>query len=395
MSAEPSRSPRGRSARARAVTEFLATGGATPLLFLLSFVLRKTLGLDRAEYAVGFTMFYAANVVNNPHFAVSYLLFYEDARGRAFGGTFRGAQRARYLFAGLVVPLVLGVWAVYGLWAKSAVALGWMIQVMFFTVGWHYVKQGFGVLSVLAARRGVAFTPRERLALLGHAFAGWAYAWASPADRGTEVEEKGVVYTTLAHGPLLERVTYVVFVASLIPVAVLLVKRRLRDGRVPLFTPFVAYFCSIWVWSVYSGLDPLVRYMVPALHSLQYLFMVHLLKSNQAEEREGPPHFEMSKKARLGVLSVSAVGLAWLLFHGVPEFLDGALVPKKSAFTDLGATPYFAALYTFVNVHHYFMDTVIWRRENPLTRYLRDPVKVAPEPAAEPSGVDRGAAEAT
>jgi hypothetical protein len=24
-----------------------------------------------------------------------------------------------------------------------------------------------------------------------------------------------------------------------------------------------------------------------------------------------------------------------------------------------------------VNIHHYFMDTVLWRRENPLTRYLR------------------------
>jgi hypothetical protein len=25
-----------------------------------------------------------------------------------------------------------------------------------------------------------------------------------------------------------------------------------------------------------------------------------------------------------------------------------------------------------VNVHHYFMDFVVWRRENPRTRFLRD-----------------------
>jgi hypothetical protein len=37
----------------------------------------------------------------------------------------------------------------------------------------------------------------------------------------------------------------------------------------------------------------------------------------------------------------------------------------------LGATPYFAALYAFVNLHHYFMDFVIWRRDNPETQYLR------------------------
>ena len=37
----------------------------------------------------------------------------------------------------------------------------------------------------------------------------------------------------------------------------------------------------------------------------------------------------------------------------------------------LGATPYFAAFFAFVNIHHYFMDHVIWRRENPETRHLR------------------------
>ena len=36
----------------------------------------------------------------------------------------------------------------------------------------------------------------------------------------------------------------------------------------------------------------------------------------------------------------------------------------------LGETPYFAAIFVFVNIHHYFMDFVIWRRENPRTRHL-------------------------
>ena len=60
--------------------------------------------------------------------------------------------------AGVVVPVVLGVWAVTALRAESAYRLGLLIQLMFLLVGWHYVKQGFGVMSVLAARRGVRFT---------------------------------------------------------------------------------------------------------------------------------------------------------------------------------------------------------------------------------------------
>jgi hypothetical protein len=30
-----------------------------------------------------------------------------------------------------------------------------------------------------------------------------------------------------------------------------------------------------------------------------------------------------------------------------------------------------AASYVVVNIHHYFMDSVIWRRENPDMRYLQ------------------------
>ena len=77
---------------------------------------------------------------------------------------------------------------------------------------------------------------------------------------------------------------------------------------------------------------------------------------------------------RLGLLALSALGLGWLLLRGVPDFLDAALVarPRRGAHFDaLGPTPFFAAFFVFVNLHHYFMDFVIWRRENPDTEYLR------------------------
>ena len=98
--------------------------------------------------------------------------------------------------------------------------------------------------------------------------------------------------------------------------------------------------------------------------------MESFLRRNQAREREGPPHFETSATTRIGILAVSAVGLGILLFHLGPTALDDFFVPKRYGFTDLGATPYFAALFALVNIHHYFMDNVIWRRENPEMRYL-------------------------
>ena len=67
----------------RRLTEFLLVGGVTPLLFPLSWLLRRKFGLDAAEFAVGFTMFHAAFLINDPHFAVTYFLFYKDGRARA------------------------------------------------------------------------------------------------------------------------------------------------------------------------------------------------------------------------------------------------------------------------------------------------------------------------
>ena len=364
--------PRSR-AWAASVGEFLLVGGLTPLLFPLAWLLRRTVGLDSSEFAVGFLMFHAAFVVNDPHFAVTYVLFYREGISRAFAtGRLNPWQRARYFVAGIVVPLALGAWATAALATKSATALGLMIQLMFLLVGWHYVKQGFGVMTVLAARRGVRFGRFERVAILAHCFAGWAYAWASPADAGTEVEEKGVVYMTVAHPLWLDRLTHGVFLATAVVLLAVLAKKWRRDRRLPILTPLTALLSSIWSWSIYSSIDPLVVYVIPALHSVQYLYFVWLLKSGEAREREGPPWFETSARVRLGFLAASALVLGWVLFHGAPTALDDLLVPRRTRSSSpmLGPTPYFAAIYTFVNVHHFFMDYVIWRRDNPETRYL-------------------------
>jgi len=358
--------------RAR-VLEFLLVGGGTLLVLPALWLTRRVMGWDSAELAVGFLMFHAAHVINDPHFSVTYWLFYKDARTRAFGDAFVRQQRLRYLVAGFVVPALLSIWIGLSFALDSARGLGWLVQLMFLLVGWHYVKQGFGVVTVLSARRGVRYTTSERHALLAHCFAAWAYAWANPAAPLTEAEEKGVIYWSLAHPLWLERVALSALIASGVLLGFRLARKWRRERQLPPLGPLVSFLVTVWLWTIFSSWDPLLLYVIPALHSLQYLYFVALLRRNQA--RASLHEFGPSPRRQLLLLALAALALGWFQFHGVPDLLDAVrMTEHRRGHHPLGAfgpTPFLAACFAFVNIHHYFMDNVIWRRENPEMRALQ------------------------
>ena len=356
------------ASRAGAVLEFLLVGGGTLILLPFCFLYRERVGLDEAETLVGFLLFHAAVAINNPHFAVTYLLFYRNAKERAFGASYARAQRARYLFAGAVVPLVLATWAGVALARHSARDLGLLIQLMFLLVGFHYVKQGFGVLTILSLRRGVRYDARERAVVLSHCFAAWLYGRTNPRDPGRASVVDDVLYTSLPHPEGLDRVTLVLFALSAAALLATLVQKVRREGRLPPLSPLVGLLVTVWLWTAFSRVDPLFAYLIPALHSIQYLYFVWLLRRNEARAHAGPPEFRSVARS-LVMLALGAVILGWLLFRGVPSFFDDLLV-LIDPIDPLGTTPYLAAIGTFVNLHHYFMDWVIWRRENPEIRHL-------------------------
>jgi hypothetical protein len=62
---------------------------------------------------------------------------------------------------------------------------------------------------------------------------------------------------------------------------------------------------------------------------------------------------------------VLGILLGWLGFWGLPAWLNGAVAYDRGIF---GATASFFVFWIFINIHHYFLDNVMWRRENPETR---------------------------
>jgi len=66
--------------------------------------------------------------------------------------------------------------------------------------------------------------------------------------------------------------------------------------------------------------------------------------------------------SKLAIFIGVGVFLGFLGFMGVPRFIDSVLPYDKRV---LGPSLFLFMFYIFINVHHYFLDNVMWRRGNP------------------------------
>ncbi len=348
--------------------EFVLTGGSTLLVLALGRLLGVAVEPDTSLFWVSWATFHGAILVNDPHFASSYLLLYPELAKRLTDSESPPLQRLRYVWAGLVAPLLLIAWVLTSFITRDAVLLGYLIQLMFLLVSWHYVKQGFGVWSVLSARRGVRYTELERRGVLAHCFAAWAFAWSRRASAGGEFSDKGVVYTAPAHPQWLYPAACFLFWTTFLTAAALLIRKWRRDGQHPPLTALFGLLTSLWAWTVFSDMDPFLMYCIPALHSLQYLYFVALRVRGDATQALT----FRSPRTRQIRFAVGAVALGVVMLRVTGEALDVVFpVPPDTAQAwRFGDTPLFAALVTIVNLHHYFIDNVIWRRDSPAVRAL-------------------------
>jgi len=86
-----------------------------------------------------------------------YQMFYRNFRTKAFGGSYPRALRLRYVLAGIVVPAALIAFLAAGALSRSPRVLAYGANLMFFLVGWHYVKQGYGILIVDSVQKRLMF----------------------------------------------------------------------------------------------------------------------------------------------------------------------------------------------------------------------------------------------
>ncbi|MEM7021141.1 MAG: hypothetical protein AAF637_00975 [Pseudomonadota bacterium] len=339
--------------------DFICLGGGSLVLLPLLMMMPAA-----SVPALVLTMWMLADVLNHPHFAASYQIFYRGFRQKLLGTQLKPAMRIRYLVAGVVVPIaLLGFFAVSFL-AQDRHMLGYAGNVMLFLVGWHYTKQGYGMLMVDAVYSRRFFNERDKAVFLYNAYACWILFWLGA---NWYVSERHLWGLNSYSVPVPEGLLWVAGLAVAVTTALTLraFAMRLIAGAGLPWMGVVAYLTSLYFW-MFARLNPIALMFIPAFHSLQYLLIVWRAEKNRAElaEDDGP---EASGKRLLSpvatfMLTAFLLGLAG--FWWLPGLFDRMVPYDAEVF---GGTMFMFMFWIFINIHHYFMDNVIWRRDNPDT----------------------------
>lgn len=341
-------------------------GGSLPILCFLFL-----LPADEYFAYTASTALLLSHFINNPHFANSYQIFYSGFKKKSAPGA---PLRWRYLFAAVGVPVIIVSYFIASLLIESPEMLGLSVNAMLFTVGWHYVKQGYGILMVEAVLKKAFFTDREKTWLRYNALVIWILSWCLGNRLVTREKFFGLEALTLdIPDAVFWSVAGVAAITSLITAAMMAAKAM--RGPLPV-NGLLAYVTSAYVWLVLVRLDPLLVMVVPLFHSLQYMAVVWRYQLN----KEHSANAEEERTRLLGLFALPAAQVAmirfvWfgillgaLWFWAIPTALDVSISYREDLY---GKAMFLAMILVFINIHHYFLDNVMWRRENPdMREYL-------------------------
>lgn len=323
--------------------DFLCCGGLSIIGITAYLAYRLTIGAGpAAPFDLGEITVVAA-LVNWPHFMASYSLLYSSR-----------LQITHHKWASLVVPGVLIGLIVVALatptgrqpgqlFVNETIGLALMLIAHFY-LAWHYTGQAWGMVAAFAYVDGIRMDETERRMIRSglRLLLVWHLVWAS--------QEIGEYYAiNIAFDTLFQ----VLGVAGFVTFAIgLLGFRRIRErtGAAPSWRMMTPWF-AIWLWYALIYIEPAAFFWVQIAHALQYLIFPIRVELNRRRTDRGRTALAVRAIAYYGVLVAIGLGVFYL-----PQ----SLIPHGHPNNNLAAL-----IAAAVNIHHYFVDGVIWKIRNP------------------------------
>ncbi len=357
------------------VVDFLLAGGGSILVALPVFLLiRNKEAVEATALWWGVAL---ANVLNFPHFANSYQLLYTGIGARIFGANSTRKVRLRYVWAGFIAPVLIGGFLFAAYAVGDVRMLGYAANAMAFTIGWHYVKQGYGVIAVLSAIRRIYYSEIEKRLLLINGYVVWIYSWMALNKTLHEEKLYGVAYYTFDLPSILLTIGGAAAALTTAAVVVAFAVRILVRKQAVSWNGAVGYSCALYLWLLAFYYDLIFAIFIPAFHSLQYLLFTWRYQLNKvSSEVAAVPETPVARLPRPALVRFAkfvgwGVVLGWVGFIGLPALFHVGLSPDPARF---GSSVFVFIFVLWINIHHYFIDNVIWRRDNEdVRKYLFAP----------------------
>lgn len=280
-----------------------------------------------------------ATLVNGAHFAASYRMLYFNRR-----------EILRYPQASIRVPALLLGYCLWALYTAATLSYGggvW-IQALLVAVAYylavHYTGQTWGMMSSFAYVENLKFSTCERRLFRTalNFLMLWQILWA------TKLVPDQPSYVVAAL-PILDQVQ-----EALIALAILLgicgfISISKRLGKLPplrVTTPFAA----LLGWFALLNYIPGSLVIVQFFHALQYLIFPVRVEANRVNRIKGDSQARPTR--HLLEYTASLLAVAAIVF---------LLVPNLIRSWGTGYEAYAIVFVSFINIHHFYIDGVIWK----------------------------------
>jgi len=231
-------------------------------------------------------------------------------------------------------------------------------NLMLLTVGWHYTKQVFGCMMVYGYFDGYKMTQAQRDLTKRALLTIWVMNFVYTNIGGAQNVFSQFRYYSFDLPDIAGPLSQLLVLGGLVLVIWKVFYANYRDhGAVPsvnMLVPFVALY--VW-WMPETRQFEFYFLLTPMFHSLQYLAFVYKMEHTRLRA-------EPRRELKATVLVTGLVMAGWLAFEMVPNTLDTAL----GTFGAWHMFFFFTAAMLFINVHHYFIDNVLWRFKDPEVR---------------------------
>ena len=213
---------------------------------------------------------------------------------------------------------------------------------------YHFSAQSLGIVLLYARRAGYPIGPWERRALSAFIYGAFLVSTARAESGFTGADYYGMHYSGLGIPDWVATALSVVMYAGLVGFLISVVRRYSKEGKLPPYVLAVVG-ASQFVWFVVGYHAPLFYLFVPAFHSLQYLLIAWVMEMGEKPVQMKAP------AATVRWYAVNVAGGAFL-FWGIPQIVHYFGTPLNLAT---------AVVIAGVQIHHFFVDGVIWKLKNP------------------------------